>query len=78
MADPKTRMWSYLSWDLPGRCETISERLFEKSLLAAQALGITIEDPSEVKKPPAKAEAPAPVAATQRPEPATASLRGLQ
>jgi hypothetical protein len=41
-ADPKTRMWSYLGWDLPGRCETAAERLYEKSLLSAQALGIDI------------------------------------
>ena len=34
-ADPKTRMWSYLSWDLPGRCETTAEKLFEESQLAA-------------------------------------------
>ncbi len=43
-ADAKTQMWSYLSWDLPGRCEVTAERLYEKSLLSAQALGITIED----------------------------------
>ncbi|HVY34525.1 MAG TPA: hypothetical protein VG960_08885 [Caulobacteraceae bacterium] len=43
-ADAKTQMWSYLSWELPGRCEVTAERLYEKSLLSAQALGITIED----------------------------------
>ena len=42
MADPKTRMWSYLGWELPGSCETSAERLYEKSLLSAQALGIDI------------------------------------
>jgi hypothetical protein len=41
-ADPRTRMWSYLGWELPGRCETAAERLYEKSLLSAQALGIDI------------------------------------
>jgi hypothetical protein len=41
-ADPKTRMWSYLGWELPGSCETSAERLYEKSLLSAQALGIDI------------------------------------
>jgi hypothetical protein len=41
-ADPKTRMWTYLGWELPGRCETAAERLYEKSLLSAQALGIDI------------------------------------
>lgn len=42
-AEPKTRMWSWLSWDLPGRCETSAERLYEKSLLAAEALGINVD-----------------------------------
>jgi hypothetical protein len=41
-ADPRTRMWSYLGWELPGSCETSAERLYEKSLLSAQALGIDI------------------------------------
>lgn len=74
-ADPKTRMWSYLSWDLPGRCETTAERLFEKSQLAAEALGISIADapkepgPTSTAKPPTKPAAPA------KPEPA---LRGVE
>ncbi|MDB5460014.1 MAG: hypothetical protein JWO72_1755 [Caulobacteraceae bacterium] len=41
-ADARTQMWSYLGWELPGRCETAAERLYEKSLLSAQALGIDI------------------------------------
>ena len=41
-ADARTQMWSYLGWELPGRCETSAERLYEKSLLSAQALGIDI------------------------------------
>jgi hypothetical protein len=41
-ADPRTQMWSYLGWELPGSCETSAERLYEKSLLSAQALGIDI------------------------------------
>lgn len=41
-ADPRTRMWSYLGWELPGVCETSAERLYEKSLLSAQALGIDL------------------------------------
>ena len=35
-------MWTWLSWELPGRCETAAERLYEKSLLSAQALGIDL------------------------------------
>jgi hypothetical protein len=41
-ADSRTRMWSYLGWELPGACETSAERLYEKSLLSAQALGIDL------------------------------------
>ncbi len=44
-ADPRTRMWSYLGWELPGSCETSAERLYEKSLLSAQALGIDLVAP---------------------------------
>ena len=40
--DRKAAMWTYLSWELPGRCETAAERLYEKSLLSAQALGIDL------------------------------------
>lgn len=40
--DGKTRMWTWLGWELPGRCETAAERLYEKSLLNAQALGIDV------------------------------------
>jgi hypothetical protein len=41
-ADGKARMWTWLGWELPGRCETAAERLYEKSLLSAQALGIDL------------------------------------
>jgi hypothetical protein len=41
-ADARTQMWSYLGWELPGQCETSAERLYEKSLLSAQALGIDL------------------------------------
>jgi hypothetical protein len=40
--DRKAAMWTWLSWELPGRCETAAERLYEKSLLSAQALGIDL------------------------------------
>jgi hypothetical protein len=36
--DPKTRMWSWLMWELPGRCETAAKRLEETAILAAPAL----------------------------------------
>ena len=41
-SDAKARMWTWLGWELPGRCETAAERLYEKSLLSAQALGIDL------------------------------------
>jgi hypothetical protein len=40
--DRKAAMWTWLSWELPGRCETAAERLYEKSLLSAEALGIDL------------------------------------
>jgi hypothetical protein len=36
--DPKTRMWSWLMWDLPGRCETAAKRLAANAELAAPAV----------------------------------------
>jgi hypothetical protein len=41
--DRKAAMWTWLGWELPGRCETSAERLYEKSLLSAQALGIDLQ-----------------------------------
>jgi hypothetical protein len=74
-ADPKTRMWSYLSWDLPGRCETTAEKLYEQSLLSAEALGINIQDTGAAKATAgAGAAKPKPIAAA-KPAP---SLRGVQ
>jgi hypothetical protein len=36
--EPKNRMWAYLMWDLPGRCEVAAKRLEAHSVLAAEAL----------------------------------------
>lgn len=41
-AEPKTRMWSWVMWVLPGRCEYSAERLYEKSMLAGQAAGVNM------------------------------------
>ena len=38
MADPRTRMWSYLMWELPPRCDIAAKRLEERSNLFAEAL----------------------------------------
>jgi hypothetical protein len=34
-AEPRTRMWSWLMWELPPRCEIAAKRLEEKSNLSA-------------------------------------------
>lgn len=36
--DPKTRMWSWLMWELPGRCETAANRLQANADLSAPAV----------------------------------------
>ncbi len=54
MAEPKTRMWSWAMWVLPGRCEYAAERLYEKSMLKGQALGVNMRTapiPKAPKKP---------------------------
>ena len=38
VAEPKTRMWSWLMWSLPGTCETSALRLEDKASLLGQAL----------------------------------------
>ncbi len=63
--DKKAVMWTWLSWELPGRCETAAERLYEKSLLSAQALGIDLVGGSSAasnKPVTPTVDSPAPVA----------------
>jgi hypothetical protein len=67
--DKKAAMWTYLSWELPGRCETAAERLYEKSLLSAQALGIDLVGGASAasnKPVTPSVEAPAPKAAAKK------------
>ena len=64
--DRKAAMWIWLGWELPGRCETAAERLYEKSLLSAQALGIDLVGGSSAasQKPVTpQLDTPAPTAA---------------
>ena len=49
-APPRTRMWSWLMWDLPGRCETAAKRLETRSGL----LGAAFRDPSAEAEPAAE------------------------
>lgn len=37
-ADPQTRMWSWIMWELPARCETAATRLEKSSSLLGAAL----------------------------------------
>ncbi len=67
--DKKARMWTWLGWELPGRCETAAERLYEKSLLSAQALGIDLVGGSS-------AAANKPITPTIGPAPAPAKPKG--
>lgn len=55
LAEPKTRMWSWAMWVLPGRCEYAAERLYEKSMLKGQALGVNMRT-APIKKTPKKPE----------------------
>jgi hypothetical protein len=55
-ADPKNRMWAWLTWELPARCETVAKSLEERSSLFAETFrrGGTDEAAEPVKN-----EAPA-------------------
>ena len=65
--DRKSVMWTWLSWELPGRCETAAERLYEKSLLSAQALGIDIVGGSSAaSQKPVTPQLDAPVPAAKK------------
>jgi hypothetical protein len=67
--DKKTQMWTWLGWELPGRCETAAERLYEKSLLSAQALGIDlIGGSSAAANKPVTPTIGAPAAAAAKPK----------
>jgi hypothetical protein len=64
--DRKAAMWTWLSWELPGRCETSAERLYEKSLLSAQALGIDlVGGSSAASNKPVTPDVDAPAAAPE-------------
>lgn len=59
VADEKTRMWSWVMWVLPGRCEYSAERLYETSMLAggqkartAPVPRLTPKEIAEEKKAP--------------------------
>jgi hypothetical protein len=51
-ADPQTRMWSWIMWELPARCETAATRLEKSSSLLGAALKGGGDDPSKPENPP--------------------------
>ena len=50
-ADPQTRMWSWIMWELPARCETAATRLEKSSSLLGAALKGGDEPPTPDSKP---------------------------
>jgi len=61
VADPKTRMWSWLLWELPGRCETTALRLERRAGLLGSALRTQESTPAPAEAaPPPEAVPPAP------------------
>ena len=49
--DDKNRMWAWLTWELPGRCETAANRLEERSSLFAETFRKGGRDEPAVKAP---------------------------
>ena len=58
--DDRTRMWSWLLWELPGRCETAAKRLVQR----ADLFGVALRND------------PAPGTEAAKPAPAAPALRG--
>lgn len=51
-ADPQTRMWSWIMWELPARCETAATRLEKSSSLLGAALKGGGDEPAKPGNPP--------------------------
>ncbi|WP_174300963.1 hypothetical protein [Caulobacter sp. S45] len=86
-ADARTRMWSWLLWDLPGRCETAAKSLQTRAgMLAAlhspaPTPDAPIGDPAPAGEPPKNIDdalSTAPAAAAPQPADGPPSLRGPQ
>ncbi|WP_158913793.1 hypothetical protein [Caulobacter sp. S45] len=69
-AEPRSRMWSWLLWDLPGRCEVAAKRLetrsgilgaaFKSTAADVQAGDATAANASAAEAQPTKVESDAP------------------
>jgi hypothetical protein len=57
-AEPTTRMWAWLTWELPARCEIAANRLEEKSSLFAETFRRGGKDDAPKDKDVAKTDAP--------------------
>lgn len=51
-ADPQTRMWSWIMWELPARCETAATRLEKSSSLLGAALKGGGDESAKLGNPP--------------------------
>ncbi|MGC1301524.1 MAG: hypothetical protein WA840_04035 [Caulobacteraceae bacterium] len=51
-AEPRTRMWSWLLWDLPGRCEVAAKRLETRSGVLGAAFRTSADAPAADAKAP--------------------------
>jgi hypothetical protein len=58
-ADPQTRMWSWIMWELPARCETAATRLEKASSLLGAALKGGGGEPAKPENPPEPKQKPA-------------------
>ena len=83
-APPQTQMYSYLMWELPGRCETAARSLKANSGLLGAAFKRAEAEPapaSPAPEPGVGGEAPAPTptpAPTSAPEPAPSDAPALR
>lgn len=62
-AEPRTRMWSWLLWDLPGRCEVAAKRLETRSGVLGAAFRTSEDAPAAAPAAAQADAAPAPAAA---------------
>ena len=63
-AEPRTRMWSWIMWELPARCETAARRLKDRSSLLAGVLKPQADAPAPKTSVAAAATLPVEPAAT--------------
>jgi hypothetical protein len=77
-AEPRTRMWSWLLWDLPGRCEVAAKRLETRSGVLGAAFKSSEDAPAPAAKPADAPAADAPAAAEAKPADAPAATEAPQ